>query len=164
MSIQFEFLDTNAVLSNVTPDGVRYLELFLKEYSRITGTPESNLNAGCNNCISEYMKTYKLNKNKMASTKNYRLKEKYNGIPLKFGSNTYVSNSNITDEYAEILLEKHKAEDIFEVYPKKKTTVKATETPVTETATEVNDQITDAVTQVETPKTVKKATSKKIKK
>lgn len=57
----------------------------------------------------------------------YRLKEKYNNIPLEFGSNIFVNNLNLTDEYAKKLLEIHKAQDIFEKFPKEKT-VNATET------------------------------------
>ena len=47
----------------------------------------------------------------------YRLKEKYNNIPLEFGSNIFVNSLNLTDEYAEILLKTHKKEDLFDVYP-----------------------------------------------
>lgn len=155
MVIDFENLDTNAVLRSVTSDGVRYLELFLKEYSRTTGTPENKLNAGCTNCISEYLKNYKLIRGKMAETKNYRLKTKYNGIALKFGSHIFVTNENINDEYAKILLERFKAEDIFEVYPKEEITVQDTENPQT---------VTEEVTEKTVEEKSKKSTSKRSKK
>jgi hypothetical protein len=127
MLIQFECLDTNAILSSSTPDGVRYLELFLKEYSITTG--ETNLNAGCRKCIANYLITYQKIKGKMdnANKSQYRLKEKYNNISLEFGSNVFVNNLNLTDEYAEILLKLHKKEDLFEVYPTDKIIEKTVE-------------------------------------
>ncbi len=53
----------------------------------------------------------------MENTCNYKLKAKYNGLPLAFGSQIYVTNNNITDEYAEKLLERYEAEVIFDKYP-----------------------------------------------
>lgn len=54
----------------------------------------------------------------------YKLLKKRNGIPLEFGSAVLVTNANITDEYAEILIKRYKKvnpnfklEDLFEVYP-----------------------------------------------
>ena len=121
MSIQFEFLDADAVLSNVTPNGVRYLEIFLNEYEKLTG--EKDLNAGCNRCIANYLTTFKTIKFKMKNTNKtkYVLKEKYNNIPLEFGSNIFVSNQNLTDKYAQKLLKVYPKEQIFEVYPIDKT-------------------------------------------
>lgn len=81
----------------------------------------------------------------MENQSNYRLKEKYNGLPLEFGSSIYVTNANITDAYAKKLLKNYKAESIFDVFPKEEINV------VVETATE---------TKVRAPR---RATSKKIK-
>jgi hypothetical protein len=53
----------------------------------------------------------------MENKSNYKLKEKYNGLPLEFGSNILVNNNNLTDEYAKKLLEKFEAEVIFEEFP-----------------------------------------------
>lgn len=121
MSIQFEFLDANAVLSNVTPNGVRYLEIFLNEYEKLTG--EKDINAGCDKCITNYLTTFKKLKFKMENKNKskYRLKEKYNNIPLEFGSNVFVNNNNLTDKYAQKLLKVYPKEQIFEVYPTGKT-------------------------------------------
>ena len=117
MSIQFEFLDADAVLSNVTPNGVRYLEIFLNEYEELTG--EKELNAGCKRCIANYLTTFKTIKFKMKNTNKtqYVLKEKYNNIPLEFGSNIFVNNQNLTDKYAKKLLEVFEKDQIFEAYP-----------------------------------------------
>ena len=62
-----------------------------------------------------------------ANKSQYRLKEKYNNISLEFGSNVFVNNLNLTDEYAEILLKLHKKEDLFEVYPTDKIIEKTVE-------------------------------------
>ena len=56
----------------------------------------------------------------MKNNSQYRLKEKYNGIPLNFGSPILVNNSNLTDEYALELLKNHTAEAIFDKFPKAK--------------------------------------------
>lgn len=56
----------------------------------------------------------------MENTCKYKLKAKYNGLPLAFGSQVYVTNNNITDEYAEKLLERYEADVIFDKYPVKK--------------------------------------------
>ncbi len=98
----------------------------------------------------------------MAQTKNYKLKEKYNGLPLKFGSNIYVTNINLTDEYAEILLKKHNAEDIFDVYPK---TTKETNPEVISEVKDIEVVDSEQIIEVQPkPKRIRKATSKKIKK
>ena len=117
MSIQFEFLDADAVLSKVTPNGVRYLEIFLNEYEELTG--EKDINAGCNRCIANYLTTFKTIKFKMKNINKskYVLKEKYNNIPLEFGSNIFVNNQNLTDKYAKKLLEVYSKDQIFEEYP-----------------------------------------------
>lgn len=70
----------------------------------------------------------------MENTSEYRLKEKYNGLSLKFGSSVMVHNGNITNEYAKELLKRFSAETIFDKFPKveqvveKEITVEATET------------------------------------
>lgn len=53
----------------------------------------------------------------MKNNSQYRLKEKYNGIPLNFGSAILVNNSNLTDEYAFELLKRFDKETIFEKFP-----------------------------------------------
>lgn len=51
----------------------------------------------------------------------YRLHPRYENIPLEFGSPVLVNNSNITDEYAQKLLEHKNGERYFSVIPEKKT-------------------------------------------
>ena len=54
----------------------------------------------------------------------YRLHKKREGIPLAFGSNIRVTNRNITNDYAEVLIKKYKEiskefqlSDIFSKFP-----------------------------------------------
>lgn len=53
----------------------------------------------------------------MANTSQYRLHAQYENIPLEFGSPILVNNSNITDEYALILLQRPGAESLFTQMP-----------------------------------------------
>ena len=79
------------------------------------------------------------------------IKQKYNNIPLEFGSNIFVNNNNITDEYAEKLLERYNAEKIFDVYP----------TIEIEVVEETTQETTEATTEnVENP-TQEKRTRKR---
>lgn len=105
------------IVSGKTTDNVPLLKLFLIDYSKLFHT--STLNPSCSKCLQDYLNNYKNKINKMENpnTSQYRLKEKFNNIPLEFGSNIFVNNNNITDEYAEKLLERYNAEKIFDVYP-----------------------------------------------
>ena len=59
----------------------------------------------------------------MENKSKYQLHKKRENLPLKFGSPIVVNNTNITDEYAEILLERYKQvegfkiEDLFSKFP-----------------------------------------------
>lgn len=53
----------------------------------------------------------------MASETQYKLKLKYENIPLKFGSSILVNNSNITEEYAKALLARPNGERFFAQMP-----------------------------------------------
>lgn len=53
----------------------------------------------------------------MASETQYKLKPKYENIPLKFGSSILVNNSNITEEYAKALLARPNGERFFSQLP-----------------------------------------------
>lgn len=53
----------------------------------------------------------------MANTCNYRLHPRYENIPLEFGSPILVNNSNITDEYAQKLLEHNNGQRYFSQMP-----------------------------------------------
>lgn len=53
----------------------------------------------------------------MASDTQYRLKPKYENIPLEFGSAILVNNNNITNEYAKKLLARPNGERFFAHIP-----------------------------------------------
>lgn len=56
----------------------------------------------------------------MANTCNYRLHAKYENIPLEFGSPILVNNGNITDAFAQKLLQHKNGERYFAQMPVKK--------------------------------------------
>ena len=111
-------IDKAAIFNGKDENGNRYLSQFLKDYQE-TFHPDM-INAGCLRCLEDYYQTFIKYLSTMSQTKNsgYKLREKYNGIPLEFGSPVQVSNSNLTDEYAEKLLKDHPAgADLFEAIP-----------------------------------------------
>lgn len=114
---KWETYNLEYIVGGKTSDNVPLLKLFLQDYSKLFQT--TTLNASCSKCLQDYLNNYKQKINKMENpnTSQYRLKQKYNNLPLEFGSNVFVNNNNITDEYAKILLKRHSAEKIFDVYP-----------------------------------------------
>jgi hypothetical protein len=118
------------IVGGVAPDGVRFLKLFLTDYTALFSEV---VNPGCNKCLANYLQKYKSKIFEMENNSQYRLKEKYNGLSLSFGSSIMVHNGNITNEYAEELLQRFSAETIFDVFPvvevEKQNTFEATETP-----------------------------------
>lgn len=114
-------IEKPAILTGKDENGNRFLSQFLKDYNEIFQPQE--INAGCQRCLDEYYtKTIKY-LNTMQDKKNesgYVLKPKYEGIPLEFGSQTFVNNRNITREHGDKLLKGHpRGADLFEVVPKK---------------------------------------------
>lgn len=90
-----------SILTNKDSEGVRYLQHFLKDYTTLTG---AHVNAGCKKCIAHYFNNYVNLISDMENDCKYRLHKKREGLPLAFGSNIRVTNRNITDEYAEALI------------------------------------------------------------
>lgn len=107
-------MDVATLTRSVTGGGVRYLELFLQEYTSIFSGP---VNPSCPACLTTYLTKYKNHFNAMANTCTYRLHAKYENIPLQFGSAILVNNANITNEYAAILLQQPNGERFFAVIP-----------------------------------------------
>lgn len=112
-------VDKVSIFTGKDENGNRYLNQFLKEYQE-TFNPDM-INAGCQRCLEDYYLKFTKYLQSMSQPKTlsaYKLKEKYNGIPLEFGSQIQVSNSNMTDAYAEQLLKSHpKGADLFETLP-----------------------------------------------
>jgi hypothetical protein len=107
-------MTTDRIIGGTTPDNVRYLKLFLQDYSKMFNV--NNLNARCNNCIKDYHKKYI---QKMGAKDNgcgWRLHDKYNGIQIDSTSSVHINNANITEELALALFEK-KGATIFAKMP-----------------------------------------------
>jgi hypothetical protein len=110
----FTTMDIATLTRNVTGEGVRYLELFLKEYTSMFG---KSVNPSCPACLNKYLTKYKNHFKAMANTSLYRLHAKYENIPLEFGSPILVNNANMTNEYAQILLQRPGGESLFALLP-----------------------------------------------
>ncbi len=111
-------IDKVSIFSGKDENGNRYLSQFLQDYKQVFDRDE--INAGCPKCLENYYQKFTKHLSRMGQkeTSNYRLKAKYNGISLGFGSNVIISNRNITDELGAQLLEKHPAgKQLFEKYP-----------------------------------------------
>lgn len=112
--MDFTAMDIATVTHSITGSGVRYLELFLQEYTSIF---KEKVNPACPKCLTEYLTRYKNHYKAMANTSHYRLHAKYENIPLEFGSPILVNNSNITNEYAQQLLLHKNGERYFAQMP-----------------------------------------------
>jgi len=100
--MDFTTMDIATLTQSVTGKGVPYLELFLKEYTSLFGGP---VNPSCPKCLTSYLTNYQNHFKAMQNTCTYKLHKKYENMPLQFGSPILVNNSNMTNEYAEILLQ-----------------------------------------------------------
>jgi hypothetical protein len=109
-------IELSNLITGYDSNGVRFLSLFLKEY---TQEFSESVNAGCNKCIAEYLTKYKLKFKVMENKSDYILKKKYEGLSLNDHSSVMVNNDNITNDYAKELLKRFSAETIFDVFPKK---------------------------------------------
>ena len=110
-------MTTEQIIGGKSPDGVRYLQLFLKDYTELFNV--ENVCASCNNAIAEYHQKYKSKVMENNNDCQYRLLEKYNGIQLDTSCSTFVNNGNITDEYGAILF-KNRGGAIFSKMPTQK--------------------------------------------
>ena len=113
-------MTTEQIIGGKSPDGVRYLQLFLKDYTSLFNV--QNVCANCNNAIAEYHKKYISKVMEKDNTCQYRLLEKYNGIQLDTSCSTFINNGNITDEYGDILF-KNRGGAIFSKMPTQKIVV-----------------------------------------
>ena len=115
----WEDYDIEKIIGGVALDGTRLLKLFLIDYTTMF---DEVVNPSCSKCMGNYLSKFKLKIYEMQNNSQYRLKEKYNGIPLNFGSAILVNNSNLTDEYALELLKRFDKETVFDKFPKEKLT------------------------------------------
>lgn len=108
----------DVVFAGTDEDGNRYLSQFLSDYKKTFDAP--NIDAGCRRCLEDYYLKLTSTLHTMKKVKNsgYRLKAKYNGIPLSFGSQIQVFNSNLDDDLAQKLLKTHPAgAELFDQLP-----------------------------------------------
>ena len=149
---KWETYNLEYIVGGKTSDNVPLLKLFLQDYSKLFHT--ATLNASCSKCLQDYLNNYKQKINKMENpnTSQYRLKQKYNNLPLEFGSNVFVNNNNITDEYAKILLKRHSAEKIFDVSPTQEEKEEIIEETIIEETTETTTENVEPTQEKKTRK------------
>jgi len=114
--MDFSTMDISTLTRSVTGEGVRYLELFLKEYTSLFPGP---VNPSCPTCLYNYLTAYKQHYSNMQNICKYRLHAKYENIPLEFGSAILVNNINITDAHAQKLLQQPNGKRFFAQLPAK---------------------------------------------
>ncbi|QYJ68936.1 hypothetical protein [Flavobacterium litorale] len=112
--MDFTTMDIRTVAQGTRGDGVRYLQLFLQQYTALFN---EKVNPSCPKCLTQYLAKYKNHFKAMADTSKYRLHAKYENIPLAFGSPILVNNTNITTEYATQLLARPNGKSLFAHIP-----------------------------------------------
>lgn len=127
--LNWQYMTIDNILSGKTSEGVKYVKLFLQDYTKLFNV---KVNPSCNKCMMSYLKKYK---EKMAEIQNncdYVLHKKREGLSLKFGSNKFITNANITNSIAKQLINRFQKihgdktnEFLFSKYPK--TEAKATQ-------------------------------------
>jgi len=133
--MQWHEIDINTIIGGIAPDGVLYLKKFLIDYKKEFNVEQ--VNPSCTTCLKSYHQKFINKYNKMENSKNYILHKKREGLPLEFGSSVKVNNENITDEYAQKLIERYSKKEgftldyLFSKYPKE-TTKKVVEEETTQ--------------------------------
>lgn len=114
----------SAILTGSAEDGTKFLKLFLQDVVEHLNVKQPN--ASCQKCLQDYYNRLTvLCTPKQEIMSKYKLLKKREGISLEFGSKIHVTNDNITDEYAEKLIDRFKKlnknfqlSDLFQTYPK----------------------------------------------
>ena len=110
-------LEKVTIFTGKDKDGNRYLTQFIRDYRALSGN--TDINIGCNKCLNTYYDNFIKIIKSMSNTKTTkaRIKPKYEGIQLKFGSKIFVTNKTLTDEQAVYLLKNHPhGEKLFDVF------------------------------------------------
>jgi len=167
MQIDWLGYTLDGIISGKTADGVCLLELFLNDYKAKFNV--QSVNPSCSKCLKEYYQKLTQSKKSNLMESQFRLKAKYQNIPLRHtgdGYNVNVNNANLTDEKAIILLERYPVEKVFDIYPDQETiealkeqfsapVVEEIETEsevVTETSNEIEIETATETTTTEAPK------------
>ena len=102
------------VRTHKNSEGVRLALLFSQDYFNKFGKEIT-----CLTCIGGFEKKFNeyINSEMKAEDLKYKLKAKYNGIPLGFGKSGRAVNGKITKQQAEYLAKNHpKGKDLFEIF------------------------------------------------
>jgi len=122
MQIDWLGYTLDGIIGGKNADGVRLLELFLNDYKA-----KFNVTTVCGTCpnkLKEYYQKLTQSKKSNLMESQFRLKAKYQNIPLRHtgeGYNVNVNNANLTDEKAIVLLERYPVEKVFDIYPDEET-------------------------------------------
>lgn len=115
-------MNIDVIVGGVAPDGASYLKSFLLDYKQEFHVEVVNPN--CRKCLRDYQNEFIKKYGNMENTSQYRLHKKREGLQLEFGSSIFVNNKNITDKYAEKLIERYKKlipdfslDYLFDKYP-----------------------------------------------
>lgn len=154
MQIDWLGYTLDGIIGGKNADGVRLLELFLNDYKAKFNV--QSVNPSCSKCLKEYYQKLTQSKKSNLMESLFRLKAKYQNIPLRHtgeGYNVNVNNANLTDEKAIILLERYPVEKVFDIYPDAETIESLKEqfsTPVVEeTETESEEVVTETTKETE---------------
>lgn len=101
--LKWEDMNIEQIIGGVTPDGTRYLKLFLIDYKNIF--KNESVCASCQTKLSGYLKKYTIKMKSKDNTCQWRLKEKYNGIQLEPCSSVFLTNATLNDELAQRLFD-----------------------------------------------------------
>lgn len=133
MSFEWHKIDIGQIIGGVAPDGSPYLKHFLIDYKKEFSVQV--VNASCHKCINEYRHEFVKKYGDMENTSQYRLHKKREGLQLEFGSSIFVTNKNITDDYAEKLIKRFsdikpdfELSYLFSQFPETKIEIAETET------------------------------------
>lgn len=125
MSFEWHKINIGLIIGGIAPDGFPYLKYFLIDYKQEFSVEKVNPN--CQKCLVDYHNQFIKKYGDMENTSNYRLHKKREGLQLAFGSSIFVNNKNITDDYAEKLIQKFsslnpdfKLDDLFDKFPDQK--------------------------------------------
>lgn len=133
MSFEWHKIDIGQIIGGVAPDGSPYLKHFLIDYKKEFSVQV--VNASCHKCINEYRHEFVKKYGDMENNSQYRLHKKREGLQLEFGSSIFVTNKNITDDYAEKLIKRFsdikpdfELSYLFSQFPETKIEIVETET------------------------------------
>ena len=116
----FSVPETDIVNAN-NEDGIRFLELFLRDYKSLTG--KTKVNATCPSCILSYIRDYKSNfntimENNVNKKLGFQVKKKYLGAPLGFGTGKFIQDEYPDEATVAKILERHEPDKVFQKVPK----------------------------------------------